>query len=516
MTPLQRGLVGAAMGSLTVLAIHPGSRPFLFSGFGGWGPSRTLASSPLIYSNLTTLPQPTSPVEAGLWMDAIFVASKNGSASDTDYARALSCADLMASRDPDNAFWRQVAAVIHAKRGEMVEADRDWVQASKAAKWDNQAGARNSLVLDALEQADGGALAWHGAAVKRLEAMDTIRAIESFARESLRRKGITTNEDLLFRYATLENGRLMRDGAKSLATGQIGYGIVELSSYPQEVQAPSTPRKLILARTGMTSNLQQAGFGLEAERVAEAFRTNDGWKALMPLEDAGERFRQLGIWAMFTVSLPGAFFLVALVGANLWGVGELLKRPALKKIVKPSAAPALGLMVGLLVWQATRQVLAAISVAASIAFLAFTPPGTRNVEQVDMGKAFLKSILFLTAAFIVPAVLFVVYVNAPSWEVLTSISPAHTYNINTSSFAIPAIVALALALVSAPAWAYGLRVTTVGALGATFRTLGKQVFVACLTFAIALTPIAALLDRDNSENLRKLATNEPVYYYLQR
>lgn len=516
MTPLQRGLVGAAMGSLTVLAIHPGSRPFLFSGFGGWGPSRTLASTPLLYNNLATLPQPTTPIEASLWMDAIIVASKNGSASDIDYARALACSDLMASRDPDNAFWRQVAAVIHAKRDEMAEADRDWIQASKAAKWDNQVGARNSLILAEFEQSDGAALAWHGAAVKRLEAVDTIREIESFARESLRRKGITTKEDLLFRYATLENGRLMRDGAKSLATGLVGYGIVELSSYPQEVQAPSTPRKLILARTGLTSSLQQAGFLSEADRVAEAFRANDGWKALMPLDEAGERFRTLGIWAMFTVSLPGALFLVALVGANVWGIGELLRRPALKKMVKPSAAPALGLMVGLLVWQATRQVLAAVSVAASIAFLAFTPPGTRNVEQLDLGKAFLKSIMFLAAAFIVPAVLFVVYVNAPSWEVLTSISPGHTYDVSTSSFAIPAIIALALALVSAPAWAYGLRVTTIVALAATFRTLGKQVFVSCLTFAIVLTPVAAMLDRENSENLHKLATNEPVYYYLQR
>lgn len=516
MSPLQRGLVGAAMGSLAVLAIHPGSRPFLLSTFSGWGPGRTLRSSPLIFSNLTTLPQPNSPVAASLWVDAIVAASRNGTATSLDFERALSCVTIMSNRDPDNAFWRQIEAVIRSKIGDEDAAESAWLQASKAARWDNQAGTRNVLVLEEFQRADGVSLAWHGVAVKRLESTAVIQEIEAFARSRLRSKGTIAREDLVFRFATLVNGRLVRDGAKSFTTGLMGYGIVELASYPQDIRIPTTPRKLLLARTGLTSGLQQAGLNAEAEFVSETFKANDGWKALMPLDEADHRFHEFGAWAMLTVSLPGAFFLVALAGASLWGLGELLRRPSLKRLIRPSAAPILGLFVGILVWRATQQGLAAVCVAASMGFLAFTPPGARSVEQTDLGNAFLRANMIIATIFFVPSVLFVFYVNTPSWEVLTSLDPSHVYKVNTSAFAIPAIIAIAFALVSAPAWAYGLRVTTTFALSATLRTMGKQVFVACLTLAIIVTPLAASIDRGLNERLRKIVTNEPMYYYLEQ
>ncbi|HEY0868552.1 MAG TPA: hypothetical protein VGE01_14305, partial [Fimbriimonas sp.] len=60
MTPLARTLVGAAIGALVTLSIHPTSRPYLTSLFASATPSDLAAQ---LYLRSERLPTPRSPAD---------------------------------------------------------------------------------------------------------------------------------------------------------------------------------------------------------------------------------------------------------------------------------------------------------------------------------------------------------------------------------------------------------------------------------------------------------------------
>lgn len=516
MTFLQRSLIGGAIGSLAVLAVHPVSREFLLSAFYGWGPEPTLRSHPLIVDNLTSLPPPASAIDASLWFDAGSRAIKLNALGPADTEKLIRVCRSMGRRDPDNAYWTQLLAVFLAHRGDQAGAREAWIHAAGAIRWDNQRAARTRKVLESLDGDNRHRAAWHAAALYRLESSEALLDIDRFGRALVRGLGFKDRSDLLLRFATLANGRLVRDGARTLKTGEVGAGLVEAASYPADLSPYSNPRKLLIARTELVNALHGGGMAARAQAAEEAFRSNDGWTALTPGSVAEERFRLLGWLAMASITVPGATFCMALVGINLWGLAELMRRrKRAQKLISSPGAAALGIALGAIVAVAAGNVLAGLAVAACAGFLGFTPSPQSAGRNRSLGPnfAFVVGILVLTSAGMATAGL--AGLMTPGWEVLSAIRYPTVYTGASSALLTPALLSMSLLAIVAPAFAYLRRVPTSAVALTALSMFGKQMFVGCLAFSIIATPICVNLDRAVGDELRRLVTNEPLYYLSQ-
>lgn len=518
MNRIERGLVGAAMGSLAVIALHPYSRAFLTSGLKGWGPSPVIRQSPLLLENRKSLASPSDEVEASLWMEAASRAMRLRTLKTEDAASALAVASKFRRLDPDNGFWAQMEAVLEQYRGNSKEASSRWVLASRSTRWNNFKTTKTSAILRELDAKDQAPMAWHAAALYRLEGLETIRQIDLFARLQLRTLDTRSPFDLQLRMATLENGRLIRDGGRTLTVSAIGASLLQAATYPNDLQGNATPLEAHQSRTAFAAQLGTSGMHADQRKAEDAFRSNEAWQALTPSDDAEKRYQRLGWMALATTGVPGAFFVLALLGANLWVAGAtLLRRPKLQTLLRPQVAPILGALLGVFVYQATRDAMAAFAVAACFSFLAFAPRPSRGkgLATFDAGPKFAVMIACIAMPVTALWAMALIGVSHAGWQVLEALDPFQPYVGSASRYFVPGGILLACMPLAAAAYAYRYRWSAVTLLFLGLRTLGKQMFVVSLALTVCLTPVAAAVDRQIADDLRKMAVNEPLYYLMQ-
>lgn len=514
----QRVLLGAALGALTVLLLHPASRSTLLTPMLAWGPSSTISNNPWALTAMDTLPKPATVVEASLWMEAGAKGlAMRQTFTDEDLDKLILVAEKASEQDRDNAYWRQMRAIFLDVRGRKAEAVESWIKASRATRWEAYQSQRINAVRSSLAKRYGGDNAWQWLAVHQLRNPETARQIEVFGRNLAKTATLKARAGLEIRYATLLNGKLLRDGAKSIAIGEAGANLVELASHPADLGRHATPRRLLVARNQFIGAMQTLGMADEAEKASKAFLTNDAWTAFAPRDSAKESLYTLGIAALITGTVPGALLIVSLFGFLVWLFSELLKRnQRLQTLIEPPLAPAMGVGLSLATYQFTRLPLAAVAVASCFAFLSFTPVRERTHVPDQLGPLFRLTVGVLGAVVAALALLFMLGASTPGTHVLPLMDlPQEYYGGSTVFLALAAIVFTLLLLVG-PSWAMVQRLPTPAVVIIALREFGLGLCIVCLTLALVVAPFAVYFDLQTGAELQKLVTNEPVYHYYNQ
>lgn len=522
-----RAFYGAAIGALVVLFLHPASRPFMSSGF-HWGYSKTFRETPLILSNHAVLPHPNSLLNDSLWMET---GAQNLDSrpplTKNKLDMLLEVARRAAEADPQNAYWFQMRALFAneetkrkdvppVRRTQMRElAFRCWHQGAECARWDDQQTTRLRAIQKDLANEFGGPAAWQYAVVYPLRTAGPAEKIEGLGYEMIKGLGFESRHDLAIRYDTLVNGRLLRQGSRSLQIGQVGATLVEIASYPRELRFAKTPRKLILTRMAFYNDLQRAGMHDEADLANRTFQSNDAWLAFTRQQEISSHADQLRILSGFTITLPSALLLVSAVGGLLWLLSALAKwKPELLKIVEPPIAPAVGVVLSALVYSATSLVLPTLAVAGCFGFLAFGPTHQRSHAPEQLGTIFELVVFALGCILALFCSFFFIGLSTPAMHIFNSISgfPPEFYGGSTLWLGLAGMI-IGLLLLAGVIWAISQRMTTSSVEVLAFRQLGKGIFLGCLTLAILFTPISLITDRLLQAPLGQLVANEPLYYY---
>jgi len=513
MTLLGRIALGAALGALTTLLVHPVSRSRLFGALTNWGPSQQTRSAPDLLANLDRLPTPKSISDASLWMEAgarRVVGRKPTSKREWD--SFIQTARAGAEFEPDNALWPQMEAVFLLAKGQRGDAWATWKSASKRLRWDDGQTRRLENVASRLRAAHHeGGWAWISAYGRRSTVI--ARSIEWFARDLVRSTTLDNRSDLELRYATVMNGRVMREGARSIKVGEVALAVVELGSYPPNLLSISSPKKLLIARADLFHALRNAGWSLQADEVDRAFRDNDGWFGFPTSAEAESSAQTIGLGVLLANSVGAIGVTIALVGAGLWGIGLSIARTESRRPKPVPLAVAAGVAAAL-TWLLTQAALPAGLLAASILSLLLSPTNTRTRASVHLG--YLHGVALLVTGFSLAAAIAVAVVTnvTAGVESLPFLGWASEALDDQRAALVLAVVVLSVVVGMSPAFALVHRFSTLQIIAASAERLGRAILLGALALLVLAAAPALYVDRVYGNVLSELVNNEPVHYYV--
>lgn len=512
MTPRKRALIGALVGAVLTLVLHPASRPLTV---GAIPPVReaSLLLDPLGPRSIR--PQPESLEEAAVWVHA-GAQKAQGGLHKGEVSSLIRICDAAAKRDADNAFWLQMKAAFCMLNGDKAQARAAWVRASNRLSWrDYQSTlfSRSKLSLEA----QGIRGAWTATNYYYRRSDRAAAMIERYARGILTQTSMTSRSDLVLRFRTLQNGSLLRDGSQSLRVGSLGASIVDYASYPRGLPTKGSPKRMILAQLAFTRALRENDMANEAEIAFKKFRGNDGWRWLRSVSEPEQQAEQEGMEALaVATALPGALA-TSLFGLLIWAVCALLSRKlAPNSPIRWAFLVPVALILGGLAWWASgSEVLVGLVLAASVAFTGFSPEAARTGTVRGLGPLFSFVIGLLAITLSVGLVALAACWNIAGRTLIPMLFMVDPLRESAPDLLGVILLVAALVCVLATLWAYAQRVSTAFVLVSAFQRIGATMAAVSLVLFILGTPFLVKFDQQLNVRLTQLMTNEPVYYLVQ-
>lgn len=515
MNCLGRGLIGALFGALLTLFIHPYSRERLFVGPLSWG-----SPPKAMYQDLAmgrdSLPQPKSLADYSLWMEvgAQRIVLRQPTSS-REWKNLLGASSRAARLEPDNAYWHQMGAVFLLAAQNRRLAQVRWTEASKRTRWDDGQTAR-LLAHNKRVTAAYGAGAWSLAAAYPRRSVASARTIELFARDVARNASLTSIDGLRLRYATLANGRLMRDGARAMQVLELGIAVVELASYPPNLTSINSPRKLLLARADLFNRLIAAKLTVQGEEADRAFRGNDAWLGYPNSAEAARDFEAQATLELIAVSIVPACLLATILGIGLWLAASSVEDSGwVERLCAPPWIVVIGVGLALGTFAATRSFLVSIAVAASAGFLGFGPSRARSRPGLELGP--LHSLLLGLIGVIVLGSVggMVAQFSLPGRELVDAIGYPDLALGGLGPILGIGIAGISMVSVISTFYAVVHHISTSKVFIRSVAQLGKTLAIGALGIAVLASPVALWADRAIAAEMMQRLTNEPVFYYLR-
>ncbi|MCH8978632.1 MAG: hypothetical protein IH945_05240 [Armatimonadetes bacterium] len=519
MSPAVRVFYGALLGALLVLLIHPASRPYLTPGIWFLGDSGFLRQTDSLPDNLSQLPEPDSLEDSAYWLVIGCERELRGQRMlQDDYVLLVEFAQAGAAQDPDNAFWRHAEAVFQQRLGNDDAALRAWYTASLANRWDDYQTRRLQGLLRGLEAESGRRLAWHYALAQSRKSPTPPRVFLAFARQLLRDPEAHANFPL--RLATLRNGRLIRDGSRSVNGGRYGVEIVELAALApvSDVQGfedaglfPS-PRILLTARDQFAEIADATAPETSAE-IRDSFESNDAWSAFVSRAEARQLTRRTAIGSILAATLSGSLITVGLLGGVVFLAGALISRFRVLQLAFTAPwAQIIGVAGGVAVYLLSGLVFAALWATVSLASFGLRQDGTRQAVPSGLGGAYSLTISLLAVGFSLMMAVFLIGVSAPGEYLLEFVGLLTSFGPGSSTLLSLAAVIASLALVTATVWGYIHKFPADKLAGFSLKHFGLRVCLGCFALGVVIVPASISLDHKFAETLSKVFENEPTYY----
>ena len=522
MSPSLRAFYGVLVGAFLVLLLHPFSRPYITQGVWVLGDSPYLHQTASLPENLGALPEPRTFEDASLWIVTACEREFGGRKLTREQTLLLvEVAQAAAERDPDNAYWRQAEAVFQRRLGNEEVSIKAWRTASLASRWDDYQNDRLARVVDGVQKESGTLLSWHYALVASRKSSAVPRTVLAYARQVLRGDGAKEFE---LRLATLRNGRLVRDGCKSVEGAVLGIEITELAAYctltsPQELKgtaAKVSPRTLITARDDFIdlAAAQKPPSDLE---VAATYRENDGRTALISPKETKRHYTALVLESMVVGSLPGALVSIGVIGAAIYLLGWMFERSRfLQRLLTPPWTQLLGVILGGAVYFATRLFFPALWASVSLGTFGIRHDNQRQAAPGGLGTAYSLTIAILSVGFSLVMAVCLVERSLPGQYLLEEAGVAKGLALSDFALLSLAGVVVSLAAVTASVWGFLSRIPAERLAGPSLAKFGATVCLGCFAAGVVVVPFAIAMDKSVGDSLSKIFQNEPTYYLTRK
>jgi hypothetical protein len=406
-----------------------------------------------------------------------------------------------------------MAAVMLADMNKWPEAKKEWIHAATATRWDNLQGPKLEDAEGSLGKICGAKQAWHYSAAYYCRNKDAGFEILSLARKIISQTPRDGRRALNIRFATLANGVLLRDGAKSISEMEMGVRIVEVSSHPPQL-AMNTQRGLVLSQKALEREFRGLGMSHELQVADDAFSENESKQHYIEhQDDETANALNFSLGAVATATLPGTMLIVSLVGLAFLGIGRTVDAhaPAGAKFSWLALAIA-GSVVGVAVYSITRLPLTALAPLLCFLFLQFTPKVERTKRSSDLGPLFGFTVFVLATTFVCLLAAFLAGFGPASVAGLPFLGvPVDLYG-GSSLFLGLAILVLGVLLLITPFWAFAQRTNTPFVLARALQKFGQTVAWGCLALAVLGGPLAIYADSRICLNMEQVSGNEPLYY----
>lgn len=510
MTPLTRGLIGAGIGAVLVLSIFPPTRAYLRMPFVGPDTFNAALRDAWVQPS-DPLPAPEYPSQAALYVQEATQKLANAQTLDrSELADLIRICQASTAAEPDNSFWLQMESCFLKIQGNQEQSLKLWQLASRKLQWSDHQSNRLSEAQNILGKSLGQSPSWVAAWLYYLRSQTPVELLKRQAIWVLDRADSSPNESLNLRFATLQNGALIRIGAKSNQAGSIGADIVELSCHPKAVRF--TARRLITAQVTFVEELRKNKMPEAADAAQNAFDSNLSWLALTQRASNKEKVRLVATQSAMLSVVPPGLFLACLTGAVLWGFGRWLKRVDVGNLKYTQAIlPSFALAFGLLAWVLTQDPILTVAVPCCVLFCRLSPRQTRSKRLTYLGPLF-QIFAGAEVVILIAVSLAVTLAFHPARELVLSYSWPTFADLSRPQFAVSIfLVLLGVITLLCPLWAFVKRLPSLWVLGLTYSTVGRSLTLTSLACILVGPALTLYQDQKNLVTLTELMKNEPVH-----
>lgn len=514
MSRFLRTMIGALVGAICVLLWNDVSRPYLIYLFSQVAAEPVVSQSIWITENRQVLAPPKTALDSSLWADA--------GAYKLRYAKAITANDmknlLRAVRiggelEPNNAFWPQMEAILYSASGRRRDATAKWISASKRPKWNDHQPERLHKVVEEIEKAVGHPSSWPLFALTAFRNDNASQLCLRFANSIIENTGFQKRSDLELRYATLVNGTLIRDFGSSISIHAAGADIMELASYPQNMDAYPTNKALILARIHFIDSLRDAGMTDEAEYANRQYQESDARNYYIGTSDPDGDLRQFALVSALIATAPSCLLGISILSSLLWAFGGLMLRyPSLQKSLTLPYAPLIGSIVAIGVYFAFHLWLLTIATVAVFAFATFGPTHERTNPSEDLGPFFRFSIIMIGVLLTAILGVFLMSLTEAAQVSNYVVEAPEEFVTGSIAMVVLGIACLSLLILIAPAWALVRKVRTSWVFAVGLRDLGKGMMLGAALVSVVSCVASVSLDRSLYAKGNALLEKEPLYY----
>jgi hypothetical protein len=496
MTAAERVLLGAALGALVTLAVHPATRAM----YGLWPKSAPVAARP------AALPLPETAQARAEWVRRALAKHGTGTL-DPEERRTLRTVIRQALRsEPDNAFWSQAQAVLEPEN-----AARAWRRASLGLSW-NDHQSRPLLVSAQISDAQAGSpMAWHRAEAFYRRDLASVRKIERTGREMV--FSAPDSAAVERREQTLRNGSLIARGARQVDAAYMAADLIDLCAYPTRLGDMSQVKRLYLGRLALIERIRESQGEQRAQQAQQIFWEGDGLRYLVSPERLEEDRRRLTLAAVLCASLPRAFLWIGLAGAAAMLALKLVDRLVFRgRGYRSAGVVVVAAILGTVAAVSSRYSLVGLAVAACTLFLVVGPRTARRARERELGPLFEFVVFLATLGIVCAAVLAMVVGSAPGQALLSKSGLAGEVLASGLPFSAAGWLFLAALLIAVPLYSLVLRQPTPHVLRVA---LGKSARAAAglgILLAVIGGPVCFLVDQDLQAQWNARILNEPAVY----
>ncbi len=506
MTTAHRAFLGAIVGAIVALFLHPLSRPWLQYSFWQFSPSPVVTSSPHLAKTLPSLPSPEADEDISLYVQ--LAAEKLSNGQQLDAKDALLLAELCrnaAEKDPQNAYWRQSEAVFQFALGNKAAAETAWRRACKRPNWDDSQSQQIRTFLIDMKRESGADMSWHAATASYLRSTAAPKVIHSLGVQILNQ-----NPTLACRSETFLNAILLRDQSRAEASSYYGYLLAETAATGPFL-TPGSKREKSYIRAEFPTELNKSNQSAIADEVDRGLRENEAFQALVYTAGSQTNLRKLTGQSILLGSLPGALLFAAATSGLLLLLSYLVPLHRLGDPVSPAVPTIIALVVAVTVYIITKQVPISLWILMVIALFAIHP----SISLISPTLKIPRLSLFIGSFFSIFLCAFIAagaIIASTPFQSLAAFLPTGWWNNPTKFFGEGFLIVIGTFILANQITAFKLR-RPAGRYCITIARHGlTQACLACLFCSIIVTPAAIYWDSKINQDLHKIALNETAYY----
>src|SRR5579871_2140760 len=469
-----RGLtLSALIGATLVLLAYPASRPFYVGMLLPSGLDRALANTSSVARGTRQLPNSNTLDGRAIWFSVAAQRILNHRRIGENELKTVE--QLMvagADAEPQNAFWEQADAALLLQLGKSDQAIAAWLRASRRLNWSDHQN--DFLGADLAVRPHPPAYAYAELYELRTPYDDPRQSVELGVPAAVRLIYETANKltwlqpepNVEMRLASVLNGTLVRQRARSVAATRLGTKIIEagVSKQADEPEDPRHPgvKGLLIARDKFTSAVVHANLGYDERAVGKLFNEAEGAYAITTLEDVRGTMQLEAEGAAVLHTAPGAFLMCTFLGLLLMGGRWLIGRFSGIHVKNPwpltvgAAAMAVGTALFF------TSAFAAFALGLCIVFAGSTPTHVRKRRPEWLGPLFWVVTSSVTTVLLLACAAGFVLGAAPTRVLLVPKLPAAF----DGQAMVCGVIALAIGFLflCAPLWAFAQRLPTVHVL----------------------------------------------------
>lgn len=504
----QRAFLGALVGAILVLAIHPRTSPFYRVAFLSGTPSAVARMDSIV----PWKGKPESEIDFYYAAEIYAERLRLGKLTAPELASAQRLFSKAAVAFPNNGFWDQLGASVLVRQNNVTAAKRLWRTAGGKKTWNSGQSQLGERRANRIQSHLGFGQSWIWARAFLTRSKAPIQEIERTARMLLTDSSMRDDPGIGIRYDTAINGFLVKEHCRMIDEGNVATEMIQLSAYPPNMIATPNPKQLYLGQDQVANSLRRYGRSNEAERLVGIYQSAESWTGLVTRRNRTDDNSWAVMRSLVISELGCLATLMLLCGFLVWAL-ELALQNRLRQLRAfrarwvVSAGVTIGGMLGFLAdyWLGT------FVIAAVVSLWLWQPQNTRKAAPDDLGPLFNLTVrglllIALTCVFVyfgwrsLPFASLTPYVDGP-WD-----------GVEAAMWLRVMILILSLLLLTVPTWAFAQRLSGPAVMRCLLnRSRTTLIWVGAALFVVG-GPLAVALNRDQETTFKNYIANEPFYY----